>query len=232
VAAKGGHNEESHNHNDVGSFVVYAEGRPLLIDVGVETYRRETFSKDRYSIWTMQSQYHNLPTINGAQQLPGEAFRATEAVCHDDDQQATLELELAAAYAPEAQLVSWTRRLRLERGGALTVADRYQCHTPPRELTLNLMTPCEPRLGPGVIDLLERALPSDECTGTGRIAFDAEALQPVVESVELTDDTLRKVWGERLYRIVLRAVAPGAAGQFALCVTTSAGAQPAPSCGS
>ena len=38
VAAKGGHNAESHNHNDVGSFIVYADGYPALIDVGVEAY--------------------------------------------------------------------------------------------------------------------------------------------------------------------------------------------------
>ena len=34
LAAKGGHNAESHNHNDVGHFIVYADGRPVLIDIG------------------------------------------------------------------------------------------------------------------------------------------------------------------------------------------------------
>src|SRR5690242_21194986 len=31
VAAQGGHNAESHNHNDVGNFIVYANGEPVLI---------------------------------------------------------------------------------------------------------------------------------------------------------------------------------------------------------
>ena len=44
LAAKGGHNAESHNHNDVGNFIVYSDGRPLLIDVGVGTYTSKTFS--------------------------------------------------------------------------------------------------------------------------------------------------------------------------------------------
>ena len=35
VAMKGGSNGESHNHNDVGSFVVYANNEPLFIDPGV-----------------------------------------------------------------------------------------------------------------------------------------------------------------------------------------------------
>src|SRR2546430_9673482 len=37
-SAWGGHNAQSHNHNDVGNFIVYGDGRPVLIDLGVETY--------------------------------------------------------------------------------------------------------------------------------------------------------------------------------------------------
>jgi hypothetical protein len=50
VSAKGGHNDESHNHNDVGSFVVYLDGKPLLVDPGVETYNIKTFSPQRYEL--------------------------------------------------------------------------------------------------------------------------------------------------------------------------------------
>ena len=76
LAAKGGHNDESHNHNDVGHFIVYYDGQPLIIDVGVEAYTAKTFSNARYEIWTMQSQYHNLPTINGICQQAGEEYCA------------------------------------------------------------------------------------------------------------------------------------------------------------
>ena len=73
VSAQGGHNAESHNHNDVGNFVVFSSGEPLLIDVGVETYSAKTFSSRRYEIWTMQSGYHNCPTVNGV--MPGRRQR-------------------------------------------------------------------------------------------------------------------------------------------------------------
>jgi len=46
VAAKGGHNNESHNHNDVGNFIIYLDGQPMIIDVGVETYTKKTFSSN------------------------------------------------------------------------------------------------------------------------------------------------------------------------------------------
>ncbi|MEX2565022.1 MAG: heparinase II/III family protein, partial [Cyclobacteriaceae bacterium] len=77
LAAKGGHNDESHNHNDIGNYVVYFNGHPLLIDVGRGTYTRKTFSEDRYTIWYNRSDHHNLPTINGITQSPGQKYGAT-----------------------------------------------------------------------------------------------------------------------------------------------------------
>ena len=53
LGVKGGHNQEEHNHNDVGSFVVYRNGKPVLIDTGVGTYTKQTFSSDRYNLWFM-----------------------------------------------------------------------------------------------------------------------------------------------------------------------------------
>ena len=69
-AAKGGHNKEWHNHNDVGSFIACYDNRPVLIDPSCGVYTRQTFmATERYKIWTMQSLWHNLPVINGCQQL-------------------------------------------------------------------------------------------------------------------------------------------------------------------
>ena len=42
LAVKAGDNADSHNHNDTGSFILFAEGEPLFIDVGVETYSAKT----------------------------------------------------------------------------------------------------------------------------------------------------------------------------------------------
>ncbi|WP_221394632.1 heparinase II/III family protein [Dyadobacter sp. NIV53] len=69
LAGKGGNNGENHNHNDVGNYIVFYNGMPFIIDAGVETYTKATFQKQsRYTIWTMQSGYHTLPTINDTPQ--------------------------------------------------------------------------------------------------------------------------------------------------------------------
>src|SRR5574340_1658993 len=85
LAAKGGHNAESHNHSDVGSFLVYLDGQPVLVDAGVGTYTKQTFSSQRYEIWTMQSAYHNVPTVHGIQQGAGREFAARGVTCHLED---------------------------------------------------------------------------------------------------------------------------------------------------
>ena len=90
-AAQAGNNGKSHNHNDVGNFLVYADGMPAIIDVGVETYTAKTFSAQRYEIWTMQSAYHNCPTIDGVMQSAGPQFAATEVSYHADDHAAELQ---------------------------------------------------------------------------------------------------------------------------------------------
>jgi len=76
LGAKGGNNDENHNHNDVGNFVLYLDGEPAIIDVGVATYTNRTFGKDRYKLWYMQSQWHNLPSINGVMQHEGGQYKA------------------------------------------------------------------------------------------------------------------------------------------------------------
>ena len=97
VAAWGGHNAQSHNHNDVGNVIVFADGRPLLVDVGVGEYTAKTFSPQRYDIWTMQSGWHNLPAINGADQRDGASFRARDVAFVATPSAARFSLDLAPA---------------------------------------------------------------------------------------------------------------------------------------
>lgn len=95
LAVKAGDNDDSHNHNDVGSFTVYRDGVPMFIDVGVESYTRKTFSPQRYEIWTMQSGYHNLPAFGGVDQKDGKEFGASHVRWELGEERAEIEMELA-----------------------------------------------------------------------------------------------------------------------------------------
>ncbi len=204
---KGHHNAESHNHNDAGSFMLYADGQPVLIDVGVETYTVKTFSPQRYEIWTMQSAYHNLPTINGVMQAWGHRYAAAD-VRHDaNDRQASVEMELAHAYPTEAGVESWRRRLVLTRGRDVTLSETYRLREVRAPLVLNFMT----------ADAVENRA-ADELVLRGKsgpavaMHFDATRLKARVEEIPVEDNQLRGVWGGTLRRIQLVDEQPAPAG--------------------
>jgi hypothetical protein len=207
VAAKGGHNAESHNHDDVGNFIVYRDGRPILIDAGVGTYTRQTFSSQRYEIWTMQSAYHNLPTIDGVMQSPGRQF-AARAVRHEaNDDHAELQLDIAGAYPKQANVRSWVRAIRLNRGKSIAVTEDYALDKPAKEITLTLLTPCQVRVEKDGQLRLETPQGGEPCPGV-RVVFDGGRLKPVLETIPVEDGHLRSVWPAQLTRILLKAETP------------------------
>lgn len=113
LAAKGGHNKENHNHNDVGSFMVFCENKPVLVDAGVGTYTKFTFSPKRYEIPAMQSAYHNLPLVNGVMQQDGMNFAADKF----EVQGKTVNISFAGAYPKEAGLEKLVRSVTISEDG-------------------------------------------------------------------------------------------------------------------
>jgi hypothetical protein len=204
VAAKGGHNAESHNHNDVGNFIVYADGYPAIIDVGVETYTAKTFSSRRYEIWTMQSAYHNLPTINGVMQKDGKAYKAAGVRYEATEKSVTFSLDLSAAYPGEAQVRSYVRTITLNRNRDVTVRDKCALAEVTDNLKISLMSWREPQVyTEGMIRLANPPEISDLAPLTVR--YDEKKFHAIVETIPLEDARLRSSWGDRLYRIVLTA---------------------------
>lgn len=216
LAAKGGHNAESHNHNDVGNFVVFLDGEPLLIDVGVETYTARTFSPQRYEIWTMQTQWHNLPVINGTEQRHGRAFAARDAGHQADDHGVTFRLDLAGAYPAEAAVQRWIRTLRLERGRGIVLTDDYELSAAREPAVLNFITHAAPEVStPGLVRLH---------TPAGRAAllhYDASRFTATVERRAIDDPLLAASWGDSLHRVRLTEIsaALGARHKFRIVRT-------------
>jgi hypothetical protein len=144
VASHGGNNAESHNHNDVGDFIIYADGAPVLIDAGKGTYMAITFSRNRYNLWYNTSAYHNVPMINGMQQEPMASARANNVVFNHADGVTTFSMELDKAYPAKAGLQSWKRSIRVdEKKNAIHINDRYQYARTNQQLTQTFMTVCD-----------------------------------------------------------------------------------------
>lgn len=109
-AIKGGNNEEQHNHNDVGSFVVSMEGEQFITDLGAGPYTADYFSEKRYEFVQTRSRYHNLPLIKGLEQV------STRAACRinymrEELDKASISMELALLY-DLTELISFNRRIQ------------------------------------------------------------------------------------------------------------------------
>lgn len=196
-AAKGGNNNENHNHNDVGSGVLYYNGKPCLIDLGRETYVAQTFSSKRYEIWTMQSQYHNTPKINGQDQRPGELFRAKNSTFSADSKKVVFSTDIAGAYPESASVKKWERSYALERGKEFKIKDQYELiKVGEQPTTLNLITYCKvSESTPGKLTL----------EGEGfklALQFNPKVVSPKIEYYEVTDAGLKRYWPKGVTRIV------------------------------
>lgn len=205
VAVKGGTNGESHNHNDVGSFIVYADGEPLLIDCGVGEYTSKTFSKERYTIWTMQSDYHNLPQINGVSQHDGKQYHA-EVV---KNSRHSITLDIAKAYPEAADVRSWHRTVTL-KGRAIEVMEKYDLGSYKAPSRLMFMTTVAPDISTaGMIRL-----------GKRKMTYDASRFSVTVEDKSpLLDPLLTRLWGKHLYRIVMELRGKARAGKVTYRIT-------------
>ncbi|MFC1725406.1 heparinase II/III family protein [candidate division KSB1 bacterium] len=215
LAAKGGHNAESHNHNDIGNFIVYADGYPAIIDIGVETYTAKTFSGRRYEIWTMQSAYHNLPTVNGVMQKDGREFKASEVKYSSDTKKAVFSLDIADSYPEEAKLKSWNRKITLNRGKNIIVRDKFELFEVIKNLELSLITWREPEIiEEGKIRLIN---PEGLKDSKGLfIKYDWEEFSADIEAIPLEDGRLRSSWGEKIYRIKLTMKKTSLKGDFSI----------------
>jgi hypothetical protein len=209
VAAQGGHNAESHNHNDVGNYIVYYDGLPVLIDVGRGTYTRKTFSERRYEIWYNCSDYHNVPTVNGKNQLPGSQFKATDISYMQGKSFAQFSLDIAKAYPDEAGIISLKRTIRLNRAKNVQVDDVINLKQA-SDLTQHVMT-CYPAeiTRPG--DLVIHYKPSGRSARDFVIRYNKDQLRASVEKVVLDkpeDGGVMEHWGDNIYRINFKSIRP------------------------
>lgn len=204
-------NGRSHSHNDTGSYIIYQDGQPVAIDVGVEAYTAKTFSPERYTIWTMQSAYHNLPTIGGVMQHDGLKFQATDRKFDSNDDHATYSFNIAEAYPKEAGVKSWVRTVTLDRkSNKIAVEENFELESAV-PLSLTLMTPRLVTVDPGGSIRLKLA------TGEGKdslLKYDAGLIEPKVETITLDDAGLRMSWGAQIYRILLNSKQPVASGKW------------------
>lgn len=202
-AAKGGYNDESHNHNDAGTFSLWVNNTPVIIDAGVGTYTKQTFSSERYNIWTMQSNYHNLPMINGVPQKYGRKFKANDAKASKN----SFSVEIASAYPDEAAVESWVRSYKFSKN-SLTISDDFRLSESKSPNVINFMTW-------GDVDIQNDGIVFITIDGVkAKLDYDSDLFEIKKETVEISDKRLSDVWGNKIYRLSFTSKANNLTGHY------------------
>ncbi len=136
LGIKGGHNGEPHNHNDVGSFFLIANGEILLEDLGFGEYTKDYFAPaTRYNQLNTRSSGHNIPLLDDEEQIPGKAAACSSFTA----QSSRITMEIGKAYGENKTL---KREIAYNKEkGQLTIRDAS-----PQEITENLITRIKPTL--------------------------------------------------------------------------------------
>lgn len=172
VAAKAGHNDEPHNHNDVGSFQYYLNGEEMLSDLGSGEYTRQYFSETRYDFFVCGSQGHSVPMIDGCTQRAGKEARAKDVVLDESG----IRMEMADAYELDG-LTSLKRSVLFdEPSGTMTLTDAFVLDDKKHDLCERFITYGQVTVEDGcaVIRLNEQVI---------RIDYDSAVFAPVVNPV-------------------------------------------------
>ncbi|MEU2671364.1 heparinase II/III family protein [Streptomyces sp. NPDC007164] len=170
-AAKGGHNEEPHNHNDLGSFVVAVDGEPLLAELGAGFYNGQYFGPDRYDILCTGSQGHSVPLLNGTVQRDSREAAAEVLAAEHAPGRALFRIDISAAY-PVTGLTSLVREFAFT-DGVLTLRDRFEAEAP-LDITERFMS-----FAPIEVTAPGEALIRGDAAAL-RLYYDATAWQPRV----------------------------------------------------
>jgi hypothetical protein len=139
-AAKGGRNDESHNHNDLGHFV-YGSSHLPLTDLGAGEYTKDYFNKDkRYTYFVNSSLSHSVPIINGKLQQAG-SYESKLVEFKESNSEVIFCLELKEAYSENVELLSFIRKFTLDKTTfELNIKDSFKFSSANNEIIENFIT--------------------------------------------------------------------------------------------
>jgi len=126
LAVKAGHNDEPHNHLDVGQFIYHCYGNSFISDLGVGIYDRDYFGPKRYENPICGAEGHNLIFIDGRSQAQGREHEGRIIEYRSEADWEKIKIDLTKAY-PKDILLGATRTLFFFKLDGLVMIDEVKC---------------------------------------------------------------------------------------------------------
>jgi len=180
-AAKGGHNNEPHNHNDVGHFVLSIQGELVLTDLGAGVYTADYFSEQRYLDPHTRSSWHSVPLINGKEQRSGFTGNAQVECASIQRNHCRFRLNIGKAYGLDTDV--WREFVLDAHERKLVLIDEVDA----KQYQMNFISYERPKL-----------LKQQVCWEHLTLDFAAGFYEVWVEELEIKNHLLQE---ERVYRV-------------------------------
>jgi len=171
LAAKGGHNEEGHNHNDVGNFIFATDEGQMIADMGAMEYTAKCFSRERYTLLQNSSRGHSVPIVDGKEQRGGMKAHANIV----EVSETKFVMELQEAYDTDMEKITRTFEV-LEDGVILTdVYESIEGH----QITERFISLIEPQVEGSVLKIGNVVLKTEACASISKDAVRDKKAQDV-----------------------------------------------------
>lgn len=170
---KAGHNDEHHNHNDVGTFQVFKNGEEFFADIGSGVYSGKYFGAERYTFIQAGSQGHNVPIVNGKYQKFGKEHCAENVIFDENGMKA----DISRAYELE-ELKKLNRTFVFDKKEpCVHLIDEYELSDDGISVTERFISRIEPKVEDGKITLNEKA-------GAVSLYFDSALLEAAANAMD------------------------------------------------
>ena len=165
-AAKGGHNKEHHNHNDVGTFIFAKNGNQIITDTGRGVYTKQYFRNEtRYEMIECSSLGHAVPYFG---EKGAQGFGSEYAASNSSFTPGCFSVDIAGAY-PDENVNSIYRTFKAT-DDSITLTDCFE-YSGNESITEIFPTLFKPEIGDGVVTI-----------GDGALYYDAALYTPTISS--------------------------------------------------
>lgn len=138
-SAKGGNNGESHNHIDVGSFIIARNNKQIICDTGAGPYEDGYHTDRRYTFFHPSAQAHNIPILDGVSE---DGIRRDDVIIHYDSEKSYASMDIKEAYGVD--FIKKAERKFYFEDEKITLTDNFD-FTKDVQVTEHFVSLIEPR---------------------------------------------------------------------------------------
>ena len=137
---KGGNNGESHNHIDVGSFILARNNKQIICDIGAGMYEPGYHTEQRYTFFNPSAYSHNIPIFDG---IGEDSIKRDDVYVNYDWENKIATLDITDAYGLDF-VKKVERQFKLDED-KITLCDKF-AFTKETEITERFISIIEPKI--------------------------------------------------------------------------------------